>query len=376
MGKVQALKSCFFWYITSMQFQGLALQHFRNYPHQSWVFTHSTTVIVAPNASGKTSIIEAIYFLASGKSFRATEVAEMISFGQELARIKGKVVIDTNPESDTSAETIELDATLTTGIVQQKAVPKTIYSVNGVKRQKRNFISQFQSVVFRPEDMRLIEGSPSRRREFVDNVLSLLDRDYAFSHKTYHDALKRKNKLLLAVREQKMPATVLSFWDAQLLKHGQVLQEKRRQFFQFVDSVPFPEVLQIAYEPSIMSAERQQEYAQKEIIVGHALIGPHKDDFMVLFGEQKPIHLYGSRGQQRMAVLWLKLAEYQFILDQTQHPPLLLLDDILSELDEHHRQDVYQLLAQGQSILTTTEDWVVKEITTQIRDVEIMSLLT
>jgi DNA replication and repair protein RecF len=224
--------------------------------------------------------------------------------------------------------------------------------------------------------MRLIEGSPSRRREFVDNVLSLLDRDYAFSHKTYHDALKRKNKLLLAVREQKMPATVLSFWDAQLLKHGQVLQEKRRQFFQFVDSVPFPEVLQIAYEPSIMSAERQQEYAQKEIIVGHALIGPHKDDFMVLFGEQKPIHLYGSRGQQRMAVLWLKLAEYQFILDQTQHPPLLLLDDILSELDEHHRQDVYQLLAQGQSILTTTEDWVVKEITTQIRDVEIMSLLT
>jgi DNA replication and repair protein RecF len=364
-----------------MTFKGLWLQNFRNYANSSWQFSHQTTLIVAPNASGKTSIIEAIHFLAAGKSFRATEVQEMISFEHDLARIKGKVEvgngegkIENGTTSQAHPETIELEVTLTTGIIQQKAVPKTIYAVNGVKKQKRNFVSQFQSVVFRPEDMRLIEGSPSRRREFVDGVLSLLDREYALSHKTYHEALKRKNKLLPVIRDGKMPQSVLRFWQAQLLKHGQILQEKRRLFFGFVDSVPFPEFFQIAYEPSIINSERQDQYEQKEVVVGHTLIGPHKDDFMVLFGDQKAIHLYGSRGQQRMAVLWLKISEYQYILEQTQQPPLLLLDDILSELDEAHRGDVYQLLLQGQAIVTTTEDWVVQEMQKKIQDLEVFAL--
>ncbi len=367
-----------------MHLHGISLQHFRNYTQQTFLFPCQTTIVVGNNAAGKTSIIEAIHLLSTGESFRAEQVAEMISINQEIGRVKGKVERKAqDPEiQDYSAETIELEVTLTRGEVQGKRTSSRLYAVNQVRRLKKNFVGQFFTIVFRPEDMRLIEGSPGRRREFIDTVLNVTHREYAASLKTYEDALKRRNRLLQQIQEGQMNRSVLSYWNSLLLKHGQVVQEQRRQFFAFFSSVVFPVQFRVQYIPSVMSEERMLQYAEKEIAAGHTLIGPHKDDFEVSLLEgpfvsttgSSSVAAYGSRGQQRLAVLWLKICELEYVKDITHSKPILLLDDILSELDVAHRKDVFSLLNQGQAILTTTEHKMVEEIVAAVNDHQVIEL--
>lgn len=351
-----------------MFLSGISLQQFRNYRQQTILFSSPITIIIGENAQGKTSIIEAINLLATGDSFRATEVEEMIQFGAELARVKGKI---------TDAEEHELEVMITRGQLQGKRVQGRVYSVNNVRRRKKDFLNHLYTVAFRPEDMRLIEGSPSRRRQYIDTVLTVLDREYAASHKTYEETLKRRNKLLQQVREGEAPRSTLTYWTNALVKHGSILQEKRRQFFAFFPSVEFPMPFSVEYTPSVISEERIQEYADREIAAGHTLIGPHKDDFVVslpLQGQVVSIALYGSRGQQRLAVLWLKVVEMQYMWHEAETRPLLLLDDILSELDETHRHHVMSLLHEGQSIVTTTEERMVQEILETYLDTKVVRL--
>jgi DNA replication and repair protein RecF len=352
-----------------MHFQGLSLQHFRLYTQQTFLFPQPTTVIVAKNASGKTSIIEAINLLTTGESFRAEHIQEMIQFGAELGRVKGKIE---------NGEAIELEVILTHGQLQGKRVQSRLYSVNNVRRRKKDFAHKFFTVVFRPEDMRLIEGSPGRRRQFVDTVLSQADPHYAVALKTYEDGLKRRNRLLDQVREGSAPRSVLKYWTDLILKHGQMLQEKRRDFFGFFHTVDFPMSFSVEYQPSLLTETRLAEYSEKEVAAGHTLIGPHKDDFSVSLvmqdGQLHNVATFGSRGQQRMGVLWLKTGELRFLEEAMQMKPLLLLDDILSELDEDHRGYVLSLLSEMQSIITTTEDRMVEEVKTVASKVDIIHL--
>ncbi len=362
-----------------MHLHGLSLQYFRNHQLKTFLFPHQTTVIVGPNAAGKTSIIEAAALLSTGESFRAEQVAEMVMFDQDLARVKGKVIGATHStdedETSDNPEITELEVVLTRGELDGKRVQSKLYSVNDVRRRKKDFVAKFFTVVFRPEDMRLVEGSPTRRRHFIDTALSVSDPGYAVSLKTYEDGLKRRNRLLDQVQAGQMPRTVLSFWTSLILKHGQVLQEKRRQFFALFASVTFPLPFTIEYLPSVISETRLNEYAEKEVAAGHTLIGPHKDDFvvkLVMSAHVSDISLYGSRGQQRLAVLWLKLCEFQYLVSVTGQQPLLLLDDILSELDVEHRRDVIALLLTGQAIVTTTEEKVVEEVQQQLPQTEVL----
>jgi len=360
-----------------MKLVGISLQYFRNYQQKSFLFPQQTTVIVGENAQGKTSIIEAITALSTGESLRAEKVEEMIQFDQEIARVKGKVLYQKNTEDERKEEEVDLDLTLTRGLLGGKKVQTRIYAVNGVNRRKKDFVGHFFTVAFRPEDMRLVEGSPSRRREFIDTVLAITDREYASSLKTYEDGLKRRNKLLQQVREGFASRTVLSYWTNLLLKHGKIVQDKRINFFATFMSVSFPVSFELAYEPSVISEARLTQYEVAEVAAGHTLIGPHKDDFSVqlLFDStMRNIAHYGSRGQQRLAVLWLKVCELSFLKEQTQQIPVLLLDDILSELDKGHRHDVLSLLQHGQAIVTTTEERVVDEIKAYVAEVDIIRL--
>jgi DNA replication and repair protein RecF len=355
-----------------MHLHGISLQHFRNYTQQTFLFPQQTTIIVGNNAAGKTSIIEAIHLLSTGESFRAEQVAEMIQFDQEIGRVKAKVVGGAT-EAEAETET-ELEVMLTRGELQGKRTSSRLYTVNQVRRLKKSFVGHFFTVVFRPEDMRLIEGSPSRRRNFIDTVLNVTSREYAVSLKTYEEALKRRNRLLQQVQEGLMQRTVLAYWNALLLKHGQVIQEQRRQFFAFFAEVSFPLSFTVEYQPSLINDGRMAEYADREIAAGHTLIGPHKDDFFVQLDGVKNVALYGSRGQQRLAVLWLKMCELEFVKQVTKTQPILLLDDILSELDAEHRQDVFSLLNQGQAILTTTEEKMAEEIRQVAQDYQTIHL--
>lgn len=348
-----------------MRISGLALQHFRIHNSYSKQFQKQITLIIGANASGKTSILEALHLLATGKSFRAERIAEMVGFTQEISRIKGIVVPEAVPERgeadpELEVEKTELEVILTRGVVNGKRSAYRLFSVNGVKRQQRKATGLLKTVLFRPEDMRLIEGSPSRRRGYFDTPLALLYEEYQSALKTYEQVLKRRNKLLFAVREGEQPRSVLEYWNHSLIKNGEVIQEYRRKFVSTAGSVEFPLQLQFEYDPSIISADRIKQYLEKEIASGHSLVGPHKDDFVVTFlhdSAEEPLNiaLYGSRGQQRLAVLWLKLLELSYLEKESSERPVLLLDDIFSELDATSQNLVLDLLKVGQTVITTTD---------------------
>lgn len=366
-------------------------------------FNSGVTLLVGANGSGKTSILEAIGLLATGQSFRAEKVEEMVKLGVELGRVEGKI---------STSETIDLEVMLTRGAVQGRKTSKKLLSVNGVRRRLGDFVGKFSTVVFRPEDMRLIEGSPSRRREFLDTPLSFISPEYTRSLHTYTQSLIRRNKLLQAIREGEAPRTSLTYWTESILKHGQILQNHRQQMLATFLHSPFPLGFRVNYLPSVISVDRLAQYADKEIAAGHTLVGPHKDDFQVDFllaqstsrhagldsgssnettnlpngtlipilsgqGDEFSVNsntpnqrfstyhdvaAYGSRGQQRLAVLWLKLCELYYLENQLGQRPILLLDDILSELDTDSRELVLQVMKQGQSIITTASVGIAKRI--------------
>jgi DNA replication and repair protein RecF len=265
-------------------------------------------------------------------------------------------------------------------MVQGKRSQYRLFSVNDVRKTRKTFLQSFTTVVFRPEDLRLVEGSPSRRRSFLDNALEMVDREYALALAKYEQTLRRRNKLLQKVRDGEQSREVLTFWNLNLLKSGELLQQKRSNLIDFIREVVFPFELNIEYQPSLISEKRQAEYLDREIIVGHSLIGPHKDDFLLKFSqEEKGIEdlsllAYGSRGQQRLGVLWLKVAELQFLKDKIGYQPVLLLDDILSELDEKSKNMVLSLLADYQTILTTADGDVMAELKQEIEDLNLIVL--
>jgi len=355
-----------------MRIAGLALQYFRLHKSLTIQFEQPVTLIIGSNASGKTSILEAISLLSTGKSFRALKIAEMVALDQELARVKGVVQTEAKPSlyDQTAAALAEnslvnqeqqtLEILLTKGLVNGQRAAYRLFSVNEVRRQQRKATGILKVVVFRPEDMRLVEGSPGRRRSYFDAPLAMLYDDYEQALKSYEQVLKRRNKLLLLVGEGKQSKSVLEYWNINLIKHGEVIQEYRRKFISLAPTVTFPIQLQMEYQPSVISEERIKQYLEKEIAAGHTLIGPHKDDFFITYlhhdsAEPLNIALYGSRGQQRLAVLWLKLVELAYVEQQAVERPVLLLDDIFSELDPPSQSLILDLITTGQTIITTID---------------------
>lgn len=347
----------------------IALQNFRNSSLDVFDFKSGANLVIGPNAAGKTSLIEAIHLLSTGDSFRANKIDEMVHFDQELARVKAKVGDDEIPE-----------ILLNRGQVGGRRTKKRHFILNGAKKRKKDFVGQFYSVVFRPEDMRLVEGSKSRRRRFMDESLSILDWRYARSLKMYEEASFKRNKLLWQIREGLVPKTTLKYWNLTVVKHGAHLQEKRRQFLDFFAKISFPLKFVVEYQPSVISQERIDQYQSQAIAVGRSLIGPHKDNFIVELNKDEKrdanfdIAIYGSRGQQRMAVLWLKICQLEYIEVKSEQKALLLLDDILSELDSAMKEKVFGLLGGRQSIITSADFGAVAEIKKYLKKINLIEL--
>lgn len=409
-----------------MLLRKLALQNFRNFTNQNWEFS-KTTIFVGPNGSGKTSIVEAINLLATGDSFRATRVEEMIRLEAELSRVQGLFALSAETDlfaqkawlgtkdllekeailgekalleekallrekalleekaifrekEEASADDLKLEIMLTRGMVAGKKSQYRLFTVNDVRRRRKDFVKNLSVVVFRPEDLRLIEGSPSRRRLFLDQTLTMLDWEYQRALQQYEQTLKRRNLLLQKVRDGVESKSVLSFWNLNLLKHGEFLQRERSNFIDFIREVIFPFELNIEYLPSLINENRLKKYADKELVVGHTLIGPHKDDFLVKFSlpekgiEDLSLLAYGSRGQQRLGVLWLKVAELQFLHSRIDYQPLLLLDDIMSELDENSKKMVLSLLENYQVVLTTADEVLATKLSKRVQQSKLIKL--
>jgi DNA replication and repair protein RecF len=336
-----------------MKIQGLSLNNFRNYSKKSLEFSDKTSLFIGKNGVGKTNLLEAITILAWGKSFKAKRSEEMILYGQELSRISGVV----NGDS--------LEVVLTIGKVQGERVQKKKYLINGVAKRKMDFIGKFRVVLFRPEDIDLALGSPSVRREYLDSVLEQIDRDYRRSNLSYQKGIRQRNKLLYRIREGEANRQQLLFWNKLLIKNGEVISQKREDYLDFVNKglKEKGSDLSLKYERSALTEKRLSQYVRQEIAAAKTLVGPHRDDFLFISQRrgkiEKDLSIYGSRGEQRMAVFQVKLNELEYmdkVVEGEEDRPVLLLDDVFSELDKDHREKVFELLNRQQTIVTTSTE--------------------
>lgn len=340
-----------------MQLTKLQLEDFRSYRNGGFDFGVGVTAIVGPNAAGKTNVLEAIRLLSLGESLRADKVGEMVAFGEEMGRVTAMI--------DDGEET-KLSVIVTGGMVLGRKVAGRRFLVNDVPKSKNNFVGRLPTVLFIPEDLELMDGSPSFRRKWLDEILMQTDPEYRRSLSSYEKAIRRRNRILQAIREGLANRYQLTFWDGLVIKHGDILTQARERLVNYINSV-FARSdlfldLRIEYDKSVISEKRLQQYEREEVLVGHTLVGPHKDDFAVFNlklgeneGQKRNLATYGSRGEKRMAVLGLKMGELLYLEDRFGKKPVLLLDDVFSELDKIHSEEVHRVMLGRQVVVTTTE---------------------
>lgn len=331
----------------------LQLTDFRNFSKKELSFDMNQTLILGDNGRGKTNILESLSFLSTGRSFRAKLLSDCVREGAEVAHIKLQAMVDD--------EMVELGGSIVSKASEYSSRASTRFLRNGVKKRRSDVVGVLKTVLFRPEDMELITDGPSYKREFLDDVLVQVDSLYAKSLREYEKALKHRNKLILQLREGLVTRKDFVFWDTILVKHGDVITRARKAFLIFINEyVGFPIKGTVTYDDSIMSEERLHQYAVEEVAAGKTLVGPHRDNFFIkleLSGQHlSDVARFGSRGQQRMAVLWLKVSALQFIERETKITPILLLDDMFSELDETNREIIFQLFENRQVIMTSAEE--------------------
>lgn len=332
----------------------IKLTNFRNFAKKTFTFSPQTTVIVGPNAIGKTNVLEAIYFLSTGKSFRAKLEREMVNYDADFCRVEAVV-----------GET-DLAIVLTKGLVERKKL-----LVNGVSKRLVDFAGNFKTTLFGPWDLDLVTESPSVRRRFLDMVLSQVDREYRRAIMSYEKGLRQRNRLLYRIREEGLSRSQLLFWDRLLIKNGDYISVARGNLIDFINSnySLVPSAYSLIYDSSRISEGRLEQYAEEEVAAATTLVGPHRDDFSIK-DQERDLATYGSRGEQRMGVLWLKMAELAFVEDETGERPVLILDDIFSELDHEHRQIVMKIVGEQQTIITTADPHYIEAI----KKVEIIKL--
>ena len=350
--------------------QSLKLSNFRNFKSKHLEFSDKITVISGPNATGKTNILESLYLLSTGRSFKARVDSESIKYEEKLARINGVLSLD-SPESThegtpasglpVSRHPSGLEVVITTG---DNGWPKKKLLVNGVPKRLIDFAGNFKTVLFGPWDMDLVTASPSLRRKFLDGVLCQVDREYRRSVLSYEKGVRQRNRLLFRIREGAsgpeglrpgggFNRSQLLFWNQLLIKNGNYITDKREEFIQFVNNT---KNYQLEYDKSVISEGRLEQYKDEEVAAATTLVGPHRDDFIFFKDNKRELAAYGSRGEQRMGVLWLKMAELSYIEEKTGDKPTLLLDDIFSELDREHRSVVVKLMDSQQTIMTTADE--------------------
>ena len=345
--------------------KSIHLQNFRSYKKADFSFSKNSTLVVGPNTIGKSNLLEAIFLVSTGKSFRTEKDAQMLYFGKEIGRVKAQV-LDLN-----------LEVIVTNGNVSGVKSQYKKFLVNGVPKKRVDFAGNLVSVLFSPKDLEIIVDSPSLRRNFLDNVLEQVDRNYRVASIAFSKALRQRNALLelakdTGVKNEKQ----FEYWDNLVIQNGQIITQKREEFIDFVNNCQkdiFDFILN--YDKSIISAQRLDQYEKEERFAGVTLVGPHRDDFSILMkgkNSANDVKYFGSRGQQRLAILQLKTLEILFIEKTVGKRPLLLLDDIFSELDSGHINLVLEKAGGQQTIITTThKEFVSKSF---LKNMEVIEL--
>jgi DNA replication and repair protein RecF len=362
-------------YNRAMRLTRLSLHNFRNYVRLDLDLPPGVSLLQGDNAQGKTNLLESIYYLATSRSPHAGSDRELVNWlavEQEplpYARLVGQV------KKAGGESTIEI--TLTQQPNNGARYRKQI-RLNGVARRAMDLLGQLNVVLFLPEDIALVSGPPSGRRRYLDAALCQIDPAYCRSLSRYNQIVTQRNALLRDLRERGGDSAQLAFWDERLVDNGAHLVARRWDALLALGGLAHDvhgrltgaaEQLRLSYEPSVEMdgpADKDgvgeafrtqlQVLRRREIAAGMTLVGPHRDEVRFLINGVD-CGVYGSRGQQRTAALSLKLAEVSLMRRETGEQPVLLLDDVLSELDEHRRRFLLHTLENGaeQAVITTTD---------------------
>ncbi len=335
-----------------MRVRSIEIKGFRNLKKTSLEFDSSSNVLalVGENGHGKTNILEALFLLSISKSFRTRENEDMIGFDKDFCSLKAEV------EQGSETFTLEL-------IVTRQPARKVL-KINGVQKKAAEFMGHLNTVFFSPDDIGMIHLSPSVRRRYLDLLLSQLDRDYLDTSLKYQQALKQRNSLLKRIMDGQAKEEELTFWDEQLADLGSKIMQKRLVVVENINtkaSTYYHQVsgqfdkLTIQYKPSADGdlLPALQKTHSRDIATGNTNKGPHRDDLIFLCND-RDMAAFASRGEWRSLVLTLKFSEIDLLKESKGFYPILLLDDVFSELDDSRQKILFNVLKNTQTFITTT----------------------
>lgn len=364
-----------------MYIRSLRARNFRNYAELNLSLTDGITVFIGENAQGKTNLLEAVYLLAIAKSPRTQYHRELIRWGSreltliaEVTKKMGTVNLQVNLSIDGTAS----------------------YLIDGTPvRRTVDFVGTLNAVLFTPQELEIVQGPPSQRRRFLDIALSQLSPAYRHLLLQYNHVLSQRNALLKRLASKQAPLSTLSIWNEQLVQLGSELIVKRRAALERFaikaaeahQNITGGETLTIAYfsslgpvpdDKSAMAESFLHQLTLKqeeEIQRGLTLTGPHRDDVVLRLNGNVDLRNYGSQGQKRTAALAMKLAEVDIFREELGEPPVLLLDDVFSELDIKRRQALVKLIRNGvQTLITATDPVDFDQLLLKERAYQIMAV--
>ena len=335
-----------------MHIKEISLENFRNYEKQNIILNPDINIIYGNNAQGKTNIIEAIFLCSYGKSFRAKKDSDLIKFEKERAKV------------EVLYEKIDREGKITVNIDNKK-----LFYINDINQKKiSDIIGKINIVTFTPDDIEIIKDGPQRRRKFLDMMISSLKPNYIHLLNTYNKALEQRNNYLRQIKIENKSINMLDIWDETLSEYSYKIFEYRKYFidkfseklevFHNLITKSGKEEIKIKYISNGRDRESYLENLRKsrqvDIKRGFTATGIHRDDFMIYINN-RPVAIFGSQGQQRTAVLTLKLCELQIVKDELNENPILLLDDFMSELDNQRRKSFLENIEGNQVIITCTD---------------------
>ena len=334
-----------------MNIRSIELKNFRNYENLEISFDEGTNILFGDNAQGKTNILEAAYMSGTTKSHKGSRDREMIRFGEEEAHLKTVVA--------RGGREYQIDMHL------KKNRAKGIAIDNIPIKKASELFGILNIVFFSPEDLNIIKSGPAERRRFLDSELCQLDRIYLADLTNYNKILAQRNKLLKDMIYRPGLSDTLPVWDMQLIETGKKIIRRRKQFVdelrEIVSDIHYrisggKEELFLKYEPNIDDIFFEDELSrakEKDKKLCQTSVGPHRDDLLFSIGDVD-IRQYGSQGQQRTSALSLKLSEIELVRKSISDTPVLLLDDVLSELDSSRQNYLLNNISDTQTIITCT----------------------
>lgn len=335
----------------NMWIKKIKINNFRNYEHQEIKLEENINLFFGENAQGKTNIIEAIFLSSMGKSFRAKKDKEMIKLDCEKAEVE-----------------IEYQKSDREGKIKIEIGNRKTIFLNGIKLKKLSeLLGNVNIVIFTPDDIHILKGVPQNRRRFLDIMISQLKPNYMYAINLYSKVLEQRNNYLRQIREENKDENLLDIWDEKLAEYAITIYQYRKEYMNKVkekikkihaEITNDKEEIEIEYLSECKTKEEYlkllKERRKLDIIKGFTTKGIHRDDFVVYI-DNKPISIYGSQGQNRTAILSLKLAELNIVKEEIGENPILLLDDFMSELDEKRIKSFLEKIENTQVIITCTE---------------------